>query len=239
MAYRINLMLAVISILIAGCTATREITYSLKSIDPVSSTDSTYAVTRSLRLCVEPFEDDRQTVAENGILFVRERETKLYDKDYCINAEEHYKQNTVPIQVATIMAGHFAKRGTFKSVSSGSKEQSEYSLTGRLRRLYGEQEFSSSARVGSLFGLIGALATAGATTNAKVIIEFTDLVVHRKSDGAEKRLEDVYESFSGELHADAYCWCIYENVNDQMRASVDKLAVLVENAVAELEASKP
>jgi len=130
------------------------------------------------------------------------------------------------------------KRGTFKYVSSDSNRSSDYYLTGKLRRLYGEQELSSSARAGSYFGLIGALATSGATTNGTIAIEFTDLVVHRKSDGAKIKLEDVQDRFAGELHADAYCWCIYDNVNDQLKLSVDKMAAKIEKSISTLESTK-
>jgi hypothetical protein len=227
---------AMFAIVLLGCTPTREITYSLKDI-PVDSDAATVAVTRNVSLRVEPFEDIRKTVAENGVLFVRERETKLNDKESCINSEEHYKENTVPDQVAKITAGHLGKRRTFKSVVSGKDSVADFFLTGRIRRLYGEQEVSQSAKVGSMFGLIGALATAGATTDGNIVIEFTDLVVHRASDGAEKRLEDVTENFSGELDADAYCWCIYENVNEHVKAAVDRLARSVESGVADLVGS--
>ena len=238
MFVRLVFTLTVISMLISGCTPTREITYNISSIQPVSSLESVSVITRGLTLSIEPFDDIRQTIPQNGILFVRERETTLNEKDYCINSEEHYKKNSVPYQVAKIMARHFNKRGTFKYVSSDSNRSSDYYLTGKLRRLYGEQELSSSARAGSYFGLIGALATSGATTNGTIAIEFTDLVVHRKSDGAKIKLEDVQDRFAGELHADAYCWCIYDNVNDQLKLSVDKMAAKIEKSISTLESTK-
>jgi len=238
MQSRLSLLLLVAFLLIGGCTPTREISYSLKDINTYYTSDSLYLNTLRVTLSIEPFADVRQQVADNGILFVRGRETELNEKDYCINSEEHYASDKVTTQVASTIAGHLGKRRTFKSVVSVSKEVSDYYLTGKLKRLFGEQEFSSAARTGSYFGLIGALATAGATTNANVLIEFTDLVLYRKSDGATMKLEDVNESFTGEMPADAYCWCIYDNVNDQLKAAVEKFAVKVEHAVAEMELSK-
>ena len=107
MFVRLVFTLTVISMLISGCTPTREITYNINSIQPVPSLESVSVITRGLTLSIEPFGDIRQTIPENGILFVRERETTLNEKDYCINSEEHYKKNSVPYQVAKIMARHF------------------------------------------------------------------------------------------------------------------------------------
>lgn len=216
---------------VIGCSPTRQVTYDLSDIAPVAP--SSYARKTTLR--VEAFEDARKTIPENGILFVRRRETRIGDSTFCINAEEHYKDRDVPGQLATIMAEHLAKRGFFTSVAAGPSGTEAYVLRGTLRRLFGKQEFSSEARTGSYFGLLGALATAGATTNGTIAIEFTDLTIRRSRDGKEMRLDNVAESLTGELHADAYCWCIYDNVHEHLRTAVGKLAYTVENAVAEME----
>ncbi len=168
-------MLKVIFLLLAvslfGCTPTREITYNMKDVPAVHVGDDSVLVTRNVTLSIGLLEDARQTVAENGILFVRSRETDLHDKTYCINSEEHYKKDMVTQQIANTMASHLKKRGTFKSILVAMKDQTDYRLTGKLKRLYGEQELSSAARTGSYFGLIGALATAGATTDGEILIE--------------------------------------------------------------------
>jgi hypothetical protein len=239
MISRISIFIVLSLVVLVGCTPTRDITYSVKGIEKVSLEDSVHARTHTLGLRIALFEDVRQAAPENGILFLRERETEVNGMDYCINSEKHYKKGTVPAQVAKIMATHIDKRGTFKKVTSDSTALQDYVLTGKITRLYSAQEVSTSAKVGSFFGLIGALATSGATTNGEVVIEFSDLAVRRASDGVQKRIPDVAESFSGELHADAECWCVYDNLNDRLKLAVERLSVAVEQAVAELAMSKP
>jgi len=136
-------------------------------------------------------------------------------------------------------AAHFEKRKSFKNVLAKNNGAADYYLTGKLKRLYGQQEFSTSAQIGSFFGLIGAIATSGAKTNGSIAVEFSELVLHHKSDAKEKPLENFSDTFSGDLHADANCWAIYENVNSQLKTAVGKLAPKIEQAIAELESPKP
>jgi len=238
MTRHLLLILAFAFLFLTGCVPSREITYSLDDIQPAAPNDSISSITRGFTLCINPFADVRETIPENGVLFVRERETKLHDADYCINAETHYKPNSIPTQLSALVAAHLGQRRTFKMTSINPGEQSDYSLFGDIRRLYGEQEFSDAARAGSYFGLIGAIATAGAKTKGLILIEFGNLRIRRNRDGAELKIPDIETKFSGELHADAYCWCIYDNVNAQVKTTVEKLALAVERAVAALESSQ-
>ncbi|HYQ86562.1 MAG TPA: hypothetical protein VES59_04905 [Bacteroidota bacterium] len=224
---------------LGGCTPTREITYDLKDVALRDSTSAVLEITRRIVLDIEPFEDIRQSVPGNDLLFVRERETNIDEKHSCINSEQHYKKGTVADQVAAIIAAHFEKRKSFKNVLAKNNGAADYYLTGKLKRLYGQQEFSTSAQIGSFFGLIGAIATSGAKTNGSIAIEFSELVLHHKSDAKEKPLENFSDTFSGDLHADANCWAIYENVNSQLKTAVGKLAPKIEQAIAELESPKP
>ncbi len=232
-----KMLVLIVFITFIGCSPTQHIAYKVSGIEPISPSVSTFGITRTVSLRVAILQDMRQSVAENGILFVRGRETSINDTTFCINAEEHYNKNLVPNEVAGIIAEHFKKRAAFKSILAGSKGESDYVLSGKLKRLYGKQEYSSAAFVGSMFGLIGALATAGATTNGEIAIEITELTLRRERDGKEKRLDDLIENHVGELHADANCWCIYDNVNKQLKTAVERLAESVEKGIAEMEAA--
>jgi hypothetical protein len=232
--------LAAVVLALAGCTPTRDISYDIKDVMPADSASTPgFSITKNITLRISPFFDVRDTVPENTVLFVQGRESDVDGKHSCINSEENYKKRTVAGQVTEMMTEHFRKRNTFKMIADTGAGPCDYYLTGDLRSFYGAQEFSTSAKVGSMFGLIGALATSGAKTKGNVVIEFTNLTIHRTSDGNAKPINNYLATYSGDLRADANCWCIFDNVDDQLKLAIDKFAPIVEQAVAELASEHP
>ena len=94
-------------------------------------------------------------------------------------------------------------------------------------RFYGIQKFSTSAAVGVHFGLIGALATAGAKTPGTIIIELSDIKVFDKQNNLIASVGDFRKEYEGEFPADANCLCIYQNMNRKLSEFNDELISLL------------
>lgn len=214
--------------MLSGCAATQKIGYKLDDIETVKAPPPSCA---DIVFDVQAFEDIRQTVKENEIVFTKDKSTKKNDRTVCINSEKYYEKGAVAYQIACAISDHLNKRGSFKLVTVNKKEEADYYLTGNLKRFYGEQGYSTSASAGAQFGLLGALLTAGAKTKGFIVIKFTDLAIHDKSGNVLKRLDDISEKFEGDFPADAYCWCIYRNCNDKLKAVVDQLARDIEGVI--------
>ena len=70
-----------------------------------------------------------------------------------------------------MLVEHLKKRNSFKAVVTNRKDTADYYVTGNLTKFYGKQNFSTAALVGTQFGAIGAIATAGAKSKGKIILE--------------------------------------------------------------------
>lgn len=161
---------------------------------------------------------------------------------------------TVPEKIAVYLAAHLKKRGTFKSVTAKNKavaiteeglavfaEQAgkskkapaDFYLTGKLRRFFGEQEYSRGVAAGQAFGLIGALATSGTKTSGRIIIEYIDLRLYKRNGTLVGKIGNIYDKFEGELIVDAYCNVIYWHVNRRLMHANEKLAGEIEKSLLE------
>jgi hypothetical protein len=93
------------------------------------------------------------------------------------------------------------------------------------------QDFHWGSAIGAHFGLIGAAATADNHSRAQIWIEFDALTL---SDGGGRvlaKLPPVRVRYQGELPIDAQCLATYENVKNQFKIAVGRLAVRVEEAI--------
>jgi hypothetical protein len=224
--WRLFVVFPALAAALVGCSVTRDITYDTMAIQRV------HARPLPGSLYVATFVDARKTHAPSALLFGGDRETELGEQSVCANAETHYPRGQVAAQVTQLAAAHLERRGLFRGpVTTGARVRSDYVLTGLLRALYGVQETSSEAQVGAAFGLIGALASAGATSKAHIHIVLGDLRLLDANGRELSRLPDVAVDFQGELGADAYCWSIYEHTNEKLREALEQLAVTLEQTV--------
>ncbi len=228
--------LILILLLWQGCAAHRKISYPLKDI---ASIQNDYLSQFSLD--IQTFEDIRQSVEDNQILFLENRQCKIDNKTYCINSEKHYEKDTVNIQISNMIAEHMKKRGSFKEVAFNDKTNADYYVTGKIKRFYGEREYSSgaastraiSSQFGCIGGAIGGASIAKMRVPGVVEIEFTDVKIFR-NDGTElQSIDDIYEKVEEEMHVDGYCWTIYPIVNAQLKVAVGRLSEKIEAAILE------
>ena len=212
-----KIYLLIIPIIFVSCAANQKIAYKTDNI-PV------FFNSIPITVSIKELSDKRQNSSENLLLFDKSRQIRHNQELVCINAEKHYKKESVTFQISRQIAEHFDKIKLFYQTTFANDTQTDYYLTGSLSYLYGIQEFSTATAVGSQFGLIGALATMGTTTPANIIIEIEDIALYDKNGNLIQEFGTYRREYSEELYADAYCWCIYRNMNQKLQDFNDGLA---------------
>ena len=193
-----TIYLLIVPILFASCSANQKITYKTENIPALSNTIP-------IRVNIREFSDVRANSSENLLLFEKGKQTRHNGKSVCINSEKHYNKETVTSQISRQIAEHFEQIKLFQRTTFGHNTRADYYLTGSLSYFYGVQGFSTSASVGSQFGLIGALATSGAKTPADIIIEIKDLALYDRNGNLVQEFGTFRREYSGDMRADAYC----------------------------------
>lgn len=212
-----------------GCAVKQAIRYDVDDIKPGNISDL-----KNISIDIEPFVDNRKTVNENAVQFTDDHETNINGKKMCINSDKNYEQDSIGNQMAAAIMEHLTKRGTFKQVVVGSKAAGDFYLKGELRQYFGKQEFSVGSAVGSQFGLIGALSTAGLKTPGVIKIELTNLKLFGTGGNLVAKLDDISKIFEGDFQADAYCWAIYWNTNEKLKEVASVLIEDIEKKVLEI-----
>jgi len=161
--------------------------------------------------------DSRSQIGENNVLFSASRQTVLNGERSCINSEQHYKKDSVTMQITRLIAQHFNQVKLFNYTTYKQNKPDVYYITGTLNSFYGEQKYSTGAAVGAQFGLIGALATSGLKTPGKIIIEISDLKLFSKDEILIQDFGNFYKEYKEDFSVDAYCWCIYRNINEMLK----------------------
>jgi phenylpyruvate tautomerase PptA (4-oxalocrotonate tautomerase family) len=220
---KIKIILIGLVTVFSSCTINKTITYSTKDIQ--SNQDQKLS---KIIFDVEEFTDKRKDSSDNGIFYVNPRKCKLDGQQVCINSERHYKKEPVPRQITHMLVEHLNKKNSFKTVVMNKKDTADYYISGNLTKFYGKQGFSTAAAVGAQFGLIGALATAGAKTKGKIIFEITDLKIYDKKNQVVKDIGTFRKEYEGDFPADAYCWCIFDNVNAKLKEYFTELIGTIE-----------
>lgn len=191
-----------------GCTISQKITYKTDDLAADKSVEPIPAV-----VDVRVFTDNRDSFEANSVLFANPHQMRLDGKQMCINAEKHYKKDTVVNQFTRILVEHFNKARLFEMSLYNQSKYSDYYLSGTLNSFYAQQEYSTGAAVGASFGLVGALATSGIKTPGKIIIDVSDLKLFRNDGTLVKDFGSFYKEYVDEFKVDAYCWCAFWNAN--------------------------
>ncbi len=222
-------ILFLLPLFLFGCKISQKIVYQTNDLS-APNTVKIIPIAVDLRI----LGDNRAQVAENSVLFTDPRQTNLKGEKSCINSEQHYKQDSVTMQITRLIAGHFNKVKLFNYTTFNKSNSNGYYLTGTLNRFYGEQKFSTGAAVGSQFGLIGALATAGIKTPGKIVIEIADLKLFNKDGVLIKDFGTFYKDYKEDISADAYCWCIYRNINEKLKDFNSHLAEKIRSDLTDM-----
>lgn len=201
-----------IPFILVSCSMSQRISYRTDNL-PVPQEATTIPIMVDVRILT----DNRAQLKENAILFTDPRQTSVEGKTTCINSEKHYKKDSVSAQMTRILVQHFNKAKLFNLATCNQNESTGYYFTGTINCFYGQQGFSTAAMVGSQFGLLGALATAGAKTPGKIIIEIADMKLFKNDGTLVKDFGNFYKEYKEDLPADGYCWCIYNNINEKLK----------------------
>ena len=216
-------------IIFAGCKISQKIVYRTDDIK-TPETIKTYPIYVNIRL----LDDKRALQQDNNVLFTEAQQTKLNGEKSCINSEKYYRTDSVPMQITRMLAEHFNKARLFYYTTCNKSGFNGYYLTGTINRYYGEQKFSTGAAVGAQFGLIGAIATSGIKTPGKIIIEISDLKLFNKDGEIIKDFGTFYKDYNEDISADAYCWCIYRNINEKLKDFNAHLAEKIRSDLSEM-----
>lgn len=221
--------LILIVILILGCSITKNIYYDTDNITPKPNpTLATYT------LDVQIFEDIRKESWSNVIVY-GEKDIYIDRKPYCINAEKHYDNGTVNLQISELIYKHLKRKEYFKDVSFNKKESADYYVTGKIETFMGKREQSDTAKttnlVGTQFGPIGVLTSnllfSAMKTPGEIDIVFKDITIYDKS-GEKLYIGEVSEKVVKDMKPDGWCWSIYSIVNEHLQIAVEKLSIEIE-----------
>ncbi len=218
-------------LLLGACKPAQKIAYNTQHIQQ-------YQEASGLSLSVQSFEDIRsQSEINQTHLAAKDIIAKINEETDCINAEKLYK---IPVgtQMADIFAKHLSGKMYFSNVLVDQKADTDYYITAKLKHFYGAQKRSTKAAVGASFGLIGALATSGLKTDGKIIIELTDICVYSKENKLIAKVGDFKKEYTGEFPVDAYCYCIYQNINQKLMEFNEELCQAIYREVKNEQAQK-
>lgn len=215
-----------ILVFMMGCKVNKPIKYKLKNIEANSEKSLSELV-----FDVEYFLDKRNETIDNMILFANPRNTKIDGVNACVNSERHYKKSPVTVQLVEALNKHLIKRNTFKRALVNKKDSADFYITASLFQFSSKQVLSSAAVVGAQFGLIGALATANAKTYGKVVIELRDIKLFNRKHELLKDIGKFRREYEGDFHADANCWCAFDNINAKLREYNTEFINLIEKEI--------
>lgn len=217
-----------ISAFTLACTTNIPIAYKLEPQESIAEYDLQEVV-----LSVLEFEDQRRYSSENTAHFTSGRNCFIAGENMCINAEKHYHKVPPAQQFSMLLTKRFET--DFPSIKAmyNNPDSADYYVRGSLVQLNGRQGFSNAAAVGAQFGLVGALATSGARTDGRIVIEINDLTVYDADYNVIRDFGDVYRVYEDEFRADAYCWAIFHNVNDMVKKFHGELVDMLAMAIAE------
>ena len=205
-----------------SCNPAQKITYKTEKIQQLEVGRNV-----NVSLSIQSFEDIRSQSENNAVhLVARIWKVNHTGEQSCINSDVLYK-TPVSEQMAVIFAQHLAKKMPQIRVLTNQKENADYYLEAKLKQFYGIQKFSNAAAVGAQFGLIGALATAGAKTHGTIIIELSEIKLFDKQNNLIASVGDFRKEYEGDFPADANCFCIYQNVNQKLSEFNDDLINLL------------
>jgi hypothetical protein len=207
----------------AACTPSLKIVYDVSKYQPASEQIN-------INLSIQTFEDMRHESPDNQAQLdaIKPLTTvSMFDDDaHCINAEKYYK---IPVsqQMTDMFCKYLNHKAYFSDVSRDQKEYADYYVTANIKQFAGEQKFSSKAAVGQNFGLIGALATMNLKSEAKIVIELSDICLYDNAGNLLAEIGDFKKEYEGDYPVNANCYCIYGNVNQSLAEFYEELGTIL------------
>lgn len=222
---KVPLLALVVLVLLNSCIPNYPIDYDVSDIKKLKDVKHNEII-----FDVEIFNDLRIQNDSNKVLFNSECLIEKDNDKYYINSQENYKNPPVGKQVAYMLAKHLKQRNLFKKVVLNKKDTADYYLTAELNSFYGKQKYSLTTAVNAQFGLIGALASIGDKSEGIIVIEISNINIHRKDGSNYKSLGSIKRTYKQEMYVSAYCDCIFYNVNQKLKEVFSEIINSIEDA---------
>ena len=203
-----------------ACKPAQKIVYNINDYQPSTET-------ANVSVSIQIFEDIRSEFPDNQVhLQAKDIIAIINNTQSCINAERLYK---VPVgqQLADMLSQYLHRKAYFANVLVNQKEQADYYITAQIKHFTGFQDYSTKAVIGTQFGLIGALATMKLKTEGKITIELSDICVYDKNNALIAQIGDFKKEYDGDFPVDAYCYCIYRNINQCLAGFNEELGAIL------------
>lgn len=212
MKLELKIYIILISAMLSSCAINKPIYYYADDIWPEKKNTPI-----PISVSIQMFEDNRMNIEENSLLFNSLRQVKLDSNQVCINAERHYRKDTVVAQIPKMLTKHLNNLEVFSRVLYNKKEVCDYYITATLNSYFAKQEYSTAAAIGASFGLMGAIATAGIKTSGNIIIDISDVKMFDKQGNLVLDIGSFYKEYEEEMSVTGDCFSIYDNINRRLK----------------------
>jgi hypothetical protein len=218
-----KILLLFIAVLLSSCATKYSIKYDTENITAPNRAPI------PINVRIMDFEDLRAENPENATLFENNRKINLSGKNYCINAEKHYKSENVATEVSKLIAEHFKKSNLFKEVYYGDNNSADYYLTGKIMQIYGVQERADTNLI-FYTQVSGGKRTVYITLPKKPVscyFDFTDIKLYDKRDNLVLDFGGFEAKYDDKMLADIECKFVFQNVNNMLKKFISEIAELI------------
>lgn len=224
---KIIFLFSIMLITLTGC-ATQRIAYKINDIPKVTN-----SIFKDSSLVVWEFRDEREG---NSIEKSWYQEKRLVTKDrmkWYFNHNDYYKNKDISSGITKMIVKHLACSRLFQSVilADNATSRADYILEGAIRKFEGFKEQSAVALIGSQFGLIGALTTAGVKSEYRAHTMLIDVRLIETNSNEIVWEGDIEAKIRGKDYADAYGWSAYTKANSALKEVVNQLIKKIHNEI--------
>lgn len=253
--YCVHIGIVILIFSLSSCGVNQDITYTKYSIDQHEEKEFPH-----LTLGIDGLVDKRFEFKENNSQFEERRFFRKEDIPTCVNSERHYIDGTVSEQITHELINHWNLRNTFNKVvnpddnysltdnqvSSSDyyvekKTSPSYFITADLTHFYGEQPYESSIFLGRL--IIGRISNivhlfSEIKVRGTFHIRFENIKLYNQNRELIKDMGEYSLKYNDTVDANAYCWCVYDNVNLMLRDFMEGFMQMIEDEIKSIENKK-
>ena len=216
-----KIAILLIVIYFSGCSA--PIKYSLKPVQKYSA--SKFA---SKTLAVRTFEDVRKERFHgkegwSSLATGLSNEIERDGQKWFVNADINYKNHEITSGVTNMIIRHMKASRMFRDVSLEGQMKSNLLLEGKIERFEAFKEVRTVTQVGTLFGLVGMLSTAGVKSPYDAHTVLIDINLTDQDKNAILWSGKVEGVLKGESYADPTGNNVYSHANESLRDAVEKM----------------
>lgn len=213
----------VLALLATGCA--QSISYRLKDVPVISQSPFT-----SYTLTVKEFTDVRRPVDQVKSQWRSPYAARLVARngeDWFYNSDELYKNNVAAPWITEMLAKHLTASKLFRDVkvSADGSSDTDFLLDGRIEKFEALKEagYSKLTQIGQLFGVLGALATAGVESQYEATTKLSELHLRYVKTQTVVWNGEAEATIGGSDYADPYGLSVYLKANESLKKAVEDL----------------